>query len=528
MRGLLGKPEFLVLLVACWFAALCNGVPVGALLGDAAAAGADTTFMGAATAAAVAALTWLLLLLIAPPPLTRPVLVAVLLLGAPVAFFVANHGLLFDADMLANVIETNPGEATELLTPRLWFYAALVGGVPAVAVLLYPLQRRTFAGAVLGRMLAVLLAVVLVAAVYGVSGKTLTAAVRNHREVRYQLVPLNIVLASISAARAAMAEPLPFVHIGEDAQRAAGNPTRPRVHVLIVGETARAANFGLNGYSRDTTPQLRRLPVRYYSHATACGTATRISLPCMFSLLPADGFDPDIARSQDNLLDIAARAGYTVYWRENGNSCKHVCERSDTVDVGVVAARPDCAGEFCMDAVLLDELAELLATVDHDSLIVLHQIGSHGPAYYERYPDEFRRFVPDCRSADFSACSREEIVNAYDNTILYTDHIVAAAIGLLQQQADRFDTSLMYVSDHGESLGENGLYLHGMPRALAPEQQLHVPIVVWSPALAAQHPDQADIAPQAVSHQHLFHSLLGLLDIRTAVYRPELDIFRQT
>ncbi len=526
MRALLWKPEFLILLVTAWFTVMLNGAPVAALVQEAVAAGIDVTGMTVWVGLAVAAITGLVLLLLAPPPLTRPILVALLLLVAPVTFFVANHGVLFDADMLANTLETNPAEAAELLTPGLLFHSLLMGVLPAVAVLLYPLQRRSAARAATERVVAVLLTVVVIATVYIGDGKNITSAVRNHRDVRYQLVPLNVVLAGISATRSALAAPLEFRHLAEDARHAATAPAaKPQVHVIVLGETVRADNFGLNGYDRNTTPELAQLPVTYFANVSSCGTATRISVPCMFSALDATEFDPDLARSQDNLLDIAQRAGYEVYWRENGNSCKHVCERVDTVDVAATLPAGQCPGDFCFDDVLITELRDLLNSLDHDALIVLHQIGSHGPAYFRRYPDEYRRFVPDCRDTDFSACSQAEIVNAYDNSILYTDHIIASAIAELGARSDRFDSSLIYVSDHGESLGENGLYLHGFPRSLAPAQQIHVPLVYWNSAVG--QPAPVTVA-MPLSHDNLFHSLLGLLHIRTAIYRPELDIFRVT
>jgi lipid A ethanolaminephosphotransferase len=164
-----------------------------------------------------------------------------------------------------------------------------------------------------------------------------------------------------------------------------------------------------------------------------------------------------------------------------------------------------------------------------DILIVLHQMGNHGPAYYKRYPQAFEKFKPACRESDLSLCSRDEIVNAYDNAILYTDHFLAKAIELLQKNDSKFETGLFYVSDHGESLGENGLYLHGLPKSFAPSAQLHVPAIMWlgsrfhattTPALLAK-------SKKRFSHDNVFHTVLGLFEIDSATYRPEMDILSQ-
>ena len=166
-------------------------------------------------------------------------------------------------------------------------------------------------------------------------------------------------------------------------------------------------------------------------------------------------------------------------------------------------------------------------------LWVLHMLGSHGPSYFRRYPDAFARFAPDCRDDELRNCAVEEIVNAYDNSILYTDHVLATAIERLAAHAGSVDSAVLFVSDHGESLGEKGLFLHGIPYAIAPEEQTRVPMVFWASsrfeAGAGFEPGCLDRtmrrqAQRPQTHDVLFHTLLGLLDVRTALHEPTLDL----
>ncbi|WP_415246253.1 phosphoethanolamine transferase [Thauera sp.] len=162
-------------------------------------------------------------------------------------------------------------------------------------------------------------------------------------------------------------------------------------------------------------------------------------------------------------------------------------------------------------------------------MLVLHQLGNHGPAYFRRHPESFRRFTPSCDQDELSKCSREQILNSYDNALLYTDHVLARTIDLLEELDKQYDTAMIYVSDHGESLGENGLYLHGLPYSIAPDEQIKVPMVMWfSSGFAARNRlDQECLraqTAQAASHDNLFHTVLGLLDVDTSVRDGALDL----
>ncbi|NBS13039.1 MAG: phosphoethanolamine transferase, partial [Gammaproteobacteria bacterium] len=251
----------------------------------------------------------------------------------------------------------------------------------------------------------------------------------------------------------------------------------------------------------------------------------------LFSDLSREEFSVRRARARDNLLDVMERAGFDILWFDNNTSCNGAC--GDRVEMRVDAAPSSdlCrATTPCMDGALFEKVWNELAHINRDTVLVIHMLGSHGPGYHLRYPKEYERFTPVCLETDFSLCTIEEIVNAYDNTILYSDTLLAETIRKLSDQSQRIDSAFIYVSDHGESLGEKGLFLHAIPYAVAPKEQLEVPMVFWMSAGFGEHMGlNSDCIRQSshrpVSHDFLFHSVLGLMDIRLPAKRTELDLF---
>jgi lipid A ethanolaminephosphotransferase len=306
--------------------------------------------------------------------------------------------------------------------------------------------------------------------------------------------------------------------------------------VLVVGETARAANWGLGGYARQTTPELAALaasqPLVNFAEVTSCGTNTEVSLPCMFAPVGRRDYDEGVIRGSQSLLHVLARAGVAVHWRDNQSGCKGVCEGLPQDEVQSLNLPGLCAEGRCLDEGLLAGLGARLDAAKGKTgtqLLVLHMLGNHGPSYFRRYPPAFARFQPACGFDDLQKCSQQEIVNAYDNALLYTDHVLASLATQLQAAAGSVDSAMLYVSDHGESLGENNLYLHGLPYAIAPDMQKRVPMVLWlsSGAPQALGLDMACLqrrARQPAAHDHLFHTVLGLLDVQTALYEPAWDL----
>jgi lipid A ethanolaminephosphotransferase len=324
---------------------------------------------------------------------------------------------------------------------------------------------------------------------------------------------------------------LPFIAIGLDAvlKRSGNVADLPKVTVVVVGETARAQNFSLGGYDRETNPLLAQEDILYFENVSSCGTSTAVSLPCMFSRYGRVDYSHELGVSHENVLDVIQRSGMRVEWIENNTGDKGLAARIGYRQV-TYADDPEFCGEGeCTDGILVKEVAQLLPEIDQDTILVLHQIGSHGPSYYLRYPEAFEKFKPACRTANLSACTSEEVINAYDNTILYTDKVLRDLIALFSAQ-DHLASAVLYISDHGESLGENGLYLHGAPYFMAPDEQTKVPMLFWQSQIFAKSVGIDDgclraKASAAYSHDHLFHSLLGLTGVDTAERLPELDIF---
>ena len=455
LRRTLKKPEALVFLFSLWVALTCNlGYWTIVASSNATENLPDLTFLANFALLTLGSIS-LVMLLLAVGVFTRIALMLALIVSAAAGYFTHSFGTLIDTNMLINIFETDPAEASDLLT--LPFVATVVafGLLPAIAIWKYPLARRRLPVAIRDRSVALLLAVCLIAGPLYVSQKEVMSFGRNHREVRHAITPINAISAGYVLVRDALETSPIYREVGLDAVHvdAGTDGDLPRVHVLIIGETARAQNFSLDGYSRNTNPELQATANLLYTRASSCGTATATSLPCMLTEGGRDGFDRIARQKQDNLLDIAARAGYAVHWIDNGNGCKALCDRVGSRDLHLADVDFLCSETACFDGILVHELKSLLANVSGDTLIVMHPLGSHGPAYFRRYPEEYRRFVPDCRSQNFGDCSTQEIVNAYDNTILYTDHVIATAIDALAAESDRINPSLMYMSDHGESLG---------------------------------------------------------------------------
>lgn len=475
-------------------------------------------------------LNLLLLFIFAHGTLLKPVVLLLFFAGSLSLYFNQSFGVLIDKDMLQNALETDPAEARGLLSGALLLHLLQWMLFPLLLVLMVRVQRlarRSYAQ----HLLAALLLVVLVLSALGTTRYAEFASFfRNFRSVKHLALPVSPVVAGLSLLSKsvkAQTQP-PFQLLAGDAHRSQSSG-QPKLLVLVLGETARADHFQFNGYPRPTNPLLSQLPVLSFNRVSACGTATAHSVPCMFSALSRDNYDEAIAKNSSNVLDILQATGVDTSWLDNNSGCKGVCDR---VPSEFLFQQPDkrCSHGQCLDDVLLDGLARALKRqTNGDRIIVLHQLGSHGPEYYKRSAGQDKKFLPECQDKQIQLCERSEVVNAYDNSIVATDRLLASVIAQLQQQ-QHYQAALLYLSDHGESLGENGVYLHGLPYFMAPQAQTQVPMLWWMSAdyAAATKLDAGCLAAaksSPFSHDHLFHSLLGAFSVQTTLYQPALDLF---
>lgn len=456
-----------------------------------------------------------------------------ILLSASAQYFMMNFGIIVDRSMITNILDTTPAESYALLSGQMimvFAFTALLSIALAWWIKIKP-APSVWRGTIM-RTGTVIVSALLILLVAGLFYKDYASLFRNNKELVKSLNPSNSIVAMNSWYFHHEMDNLPLVKIGEDAKQKAvmKNGPRKNLTILIVGETSRAANFSLGGYERETNPLLAKDNVVYFPKTASCGTATAVSVPCMFSNMPRTGYDESLAHHQEGLLDIIQRAGIQVQWNDNDGGCKGACDRVPHQDVTALNLPGQCINGECYDDVLFHDLEKTIDSMQGDGVIVLHTIGSHGPTYYNRYPPEFRRFTPTCDTSEIQSCTQEQLKNSYDNTILYVDHIVDKAIKLLQSKQDKFTTSLVYLSDHGESLGENGVYLHGLPYSIAPETQKHVPMLLWlsddyqkrygvNYACLQQKAKENDY-----SQDNLFSTMLGLTGVETQEYRAADDI----
>ncbi|WP_159566336.1 phosphoethanolamine transferase EptA [Budvicia diplopodorum] len=470
------------------------------------------------------------------PYLRKPVAIVLILTGAAINYFMYSFNTVIDANMTENALETNLNETLNLVSFKMVLWFTLLGIIPSIIVALTKVKPSSsvvkFIGFKAINIVASALVIVLIALLFF---RDYAPFFRNNKDTVKMLVPSNVVGSLIKNVSNDIEANRPFEAIGQDAKRGPNLAQRPKktLVILVLGETARAENFSLGGYSRDTNPLLsKRSDLTYFDNVSSCGTATAVSLPCMFSNMTRKDYKASAAKHRENVLDILQRAKVSVLWRDNDGGCKGACDRVPNENSTKLMLPEFCSDGDCKDEVLLDKLNDYIQKLDNDGIIVLHQMGSHGPTYYQRYADAQRKFDPTCDTKQIQDCDRVRLVNTYDNSIVYTDYMVDKTISLLEKNSDKFATSLIYVSDHGESLGENGMYLHGAPYAIAPSQQTHVPFLLWTSKDYRQYQNlNADcLAKEAkqgnFSHDNLFHSLLGIFDIQTGEYKPELDMFR--
>ncbi len=542
------NPLTLAALASLWTASVCNWPLWRAMAALPEMASVRGVLFMLAFGAVIACATLILLALFAWSRSIKLLIAVFFISAALCAHFMGSYGVVIDPTMMLNVVQTDVRETRDLLGWPMLISVLLLAVFPLLLLWRMPVQRLKFSSQLLRNLLAVVVLFVVMVALLMASFADLSSTMRNHRSMRYLINPLNAYFGLAVIAVQANAKPKgPPQSIGLDAKVVRSADAKPPLLLLVIGETARADHFALNGYGRPTNPELAALGVTSFRDVTSCGTNTAASLPCMFSHLGRRDFEAR-DRDHENLLDVLQRAGLAVLWLDNQSGCKGLCERVPNAYASVPAStnRPLpaglCAGGECLDAALLHDLETRMAALPEARraqgvVIVLHHMGSHGPAYFKRSPPQRKPFLPECTNSALQQCEPASLINAYDNSIAYTDHVLASSIGWLKAKAGGFDAQMLYVSDHGESLGENNLYLHGLPYAVAPRAQKHVPMIFWQAeatrsngAVTANNAALRksclnDLKDTAFTHDNLFHTVLGLAGVSAAEYQEPLDAF---
>jgi len=427
----------------------------------------------------------------------KPLAIALTITSTAGTYFIAKYGVAIDTSMVQNTVHTDVTEVGQLLSLQMIPYVLFLLALPVLIIwsadiTFEPRGRYLFASL---QLIAVAFGIAL-ACLYLQYSAILRAGNVSNKYIVYSLVPINIISSSINATSKAVK---PYLKRNQQERQIAARVESPGnlVVVLAVGESSRRKNFSLYGYERrKTNPVLEQVAGLHLLDAIATRGSTLYALP---KILEKDGI---------TLTKVVATAGvptacyvnYTLY-----DNCAAVGETKVS----------NCAhGGKCYDEDVIPLLqASIGAYQSGYQFVVLHfGGGSHGPVYSDRYPPEFQQFQPMCTDADVAGkCSLEQLYNSYDNTILYVDHVVGQAIAALD--ASKVPYVFIYLSDHGESLLENGLMFHGMPPGMSlPAEQAEIPLIVKSsiPIAVTRRPEyqQGDV----------FDTVLDLFSIQSKTF----------
>jgi lipid A ethanolaminephosphotransferase len=538
-------PSWLILLSSIWLATVGNIALWETLVRMPDMNDWRAVWFGVAFATLIAALLCMLMSFLCWRWTLKPVIALFLISAALGAYFMMSYGVVIDGTMMVNVLQTDLRESADLASWKLALFILFFAVLPILLLWKRQIKKFTFLKTVGNNSILFLTSCAISAAAVLPIYQDFASMMRNNIQLRFLVNPLNSFYGLAQLAIQPLENPTGTLQpIGLDAKLGSTYASQPKIPllILVLGETARSGNFGINGYERDTTPLLKEIKknsdqhgeLTSQSNAWACGTSTATSLPCMFSHLGKSDYENKKA-DYENLIDVLDRAGLAVIWLENQSGCKGICDRVYR-DATQKSRDPDlCSTGECFDEIMLKNLDARLREVPFDKLsrgavVVMHQMGSHGPAYYKRAPEAVKKFIPECKNNALQECTRAEVVNAYDNSIAYTDYFLSKVIEHLKAKATSVQAAMLYVSDHGESLGENNIYLHGLPYAIAPDVQKHVPWISWfANDFIARHNLDTDCldsrSAKKLSHDNYFHTVLGLMDIQTQLYKPELDAY---
>lgn len=454
----------------------------------------------------------------------KPVLIFFLLVASITGYFTDTYGTVYDTNMLQNALQTDKAETSGLFNWLFFARIVLLGILPSVAIARQAVFFPKLKKALLQRIGLFGLSLALVGVPIGAFSKSFASFFREHKQVRFYTNPVTPIyaaskLASIEYKKATAPKDV-IMHAKDAVQTTTPATRKPKLIVMVLGETARADHVSMNGYPRDTFPQIAKTQgVTNFSNVISCGTSTAYSVPCMFGYIGLKDYDVDNAPYNENVVDTLNRLKINVLWRDNNSDSKGVMARLPKTDYFNYKESPTntvCnTNPFneCRDVGMLVGLDDYVKQHQgQDIFIVLHQMGNHGPEYYKRYDKAFEKFTPVCQSNELAKCDQQSVINAFDNALVATDDFLAKTISWLSGYDKDHQVAMLYVSDHGESLGEKGVYLHGMPYKFAPMEQKHVASIFW----AGQNSGvQAVDGKTELTHDAITPTLLKLFDVKT-------------
>lgn len=435
-------------------------------------------------------------------------------------YFMDTYHALISKDAIINLLETNKNEAINFINLRLIVYFFLF--FVLVLVFFTKIIYVEFSNFRKEAKYKFYLLIVFISSVFvTLSSKNLFYEIRQNKFLGDYIVPINYVRNIYRVVKMKIYE-----KSSKEFNIITNNFGKPEnffndkknLVVIVVGESARAKNWGLNGYERNTSEFLdkHRDNIVNFTNVESCGSSTFVSVPCIFSHMSSSNFSLNRAKNTENILDIFKNFGFDVFWLSNNGDCKNVCNR-------VYFKHVESANNF--DDKLFEDAKVIVENGNNkNTILVLHQRGSHGPLYYKQYPENFDKYQPSCKS-DIKDCDIQEVINSYDNSILYTSYLLSEFIDFLGQQKNYDNILLLYVSDHGESFGEKNMLMHAGPYVLTKNEQWKVPMFMWFQGYTFDRRYLLKASGRKLSHDNIFHSLLGLFGIYGNYYNCELDLF---
>ena len=466
----------------------------------------------------------ILLLILGQQYFLKPLAIFLIILSSILSFYNHQYGVTVDEQMIINTLQTDLKEALDLMSVGFFIHIFFLGFIPSAIIYFVEIEYGSFKKDLLIRISSVVTAFLIVAVITFANFKQVSFITRQNNNLNQHITPLYTLTSTYRLAKLSLQAESKFTKLGEDAKLLKHN--KKIIGIMVVGETARADRFSLNGYSKETNAYLKDKGVFSFKNTISCGTATAYSVPCMFFLNGEKNYTQSKAKNQSNVLDVLSFAGVKTIWVNNNSSCKNVCTRIETLNIITSSGGED--KNTILDEKLLDTTNQILKNNKGDILIVLHTMGSHGPRYYKRFPQKFAKFKPFCNNDTPQNCSKEELSNAFDNTIVYTDYVLSRLIDILKDKKE-YDTFLFYASDHGESLGENGIYLHGLPKKIAPKEQTNFAMILWLSDQIVKNQNInlskiKNMANKELNHDYLPHTLLNLFKVQSSVYKKDLSL----